>query len=371
VSTVLVVGIGGTADPTRAARHTSEPIAVTLGGGLRELRRLPAVAVIVAAFCAQTLVRGLLNVYVVVLALVTLSLGDGGVGLLNAGFGVGVMVGALVATSLVGRRRLSRSFVVGLALWGLPLVAAAVWPQAGIVLAAMAVAGIGNAMLDVSGFTLIQRLVDDRLLGRVFGVMYIGVIATVGLGSILAPVLISALGLRLSLALSGLPLPLLALIVYRRIAAADTHAEVPSAALDPIASYPLFAPLPPLSLVKLARAATPLSTAPGTTVIREGEIGESFYLVIDGTLTVTSNTLPLRRLSAGDGFGEIALLRNVPRSATVEAETQTSLLVIHRSDFLAAVLGTPESSTAANTIAFTYTDLATTRHYANDSLPVG
>ena len=349
-SAVLVGGIGATADPTRAARHASEPILATLGGGLQELRRLPEVAALIAAFCAQTLVRGMLNVYVVVLALATLSLGDGGVGVLNAAFGVGVMVGALAATSLARRRRLSRSFAFGLSLWGLPLVAAAVWPQTGVVLGAMAVAGVGNAVLDVSGFTLIQRLVDDRLLGRVFGVMYMGVIATVGLGSILAPLLINALGLRPALALSGLLLPAIAVAVYRWIGVADKRTVVPSARLDLIAAFPLFAPMPPLSLEKLARSATDLHVAAGTTLINQGEHGDTFYLLTDGTLTVTADTRLLGRLSAGDGFGEIALLRNVPRTATIKAQTDATLLVIHRADFLAAILGSPESTTTANSL---------------------
>ncbi len=355
-SALLVSGIGSTSDPTRAARHASEPVLATLGGGIHELRRLPEVAVIIAAFCTQSLVRGMLNVYVVVLALATLSLGDGGVGVLNAGFGVGVMVGALGVTSFVGHRALSRSFAFGLALWGLPLVAAAVWPRTGIVFAAIVVAGVGNAILDVSGFTLIQRLADDRLLGRVFGVMYIGVIATVGLGSILAPLLITAVGLRPALALSGMLLPALALVIYRRIGAADKRSVVPPATLDVIGSFPLFAPMPPLCLEKLARSATLLEIAAGTAVISEGERGDTFYLVMEGSLSVKADGGLRQALAAGDGFGEIALLRNVPRTATVEARTEVSLLVIHRADFLAAVLGSPDCATTAEALIVARTE---------------
>jgi MFS family permease len=292
----------------------------------------------------------MLNVYVVTLALTTLGLGNGGVGLLSAVFGAGVILGALLATTLVGRRRLSRPFVVGLVLWGLPLVAIAVRPTVAVAVAALVVSGIGNAALDVSGFTLVQRLVDDRVLGRVFGLFYVGVLATVGIGSILAPLAIDALGIRGAIAATGALLPAVALVLYRRIERIDGRATVPEAELDLIRSVPLFDPLPPTSLEKLARAAVWERAPAGTDVVREGDYGDTFYVVADGSLVVSSAGQRLQDLEPGDFFGEIALLRDVERTATVEAVTDATLLAVHRLDFLSAILGTLESATTADDI---------------------
>jgi len=342
-SALLIGGVDTGADPTRAARRRREPVLASLTGGVRELARVPDVAVVVAGFWAQTLVRGMLNVLVVTLALTTLSLGQGGAGLLTGAFGLGVVLGAVVTTTLVGRRRLSRPFALGLVLWGAPLAAIGAWPVTAVAVVALAVSGIGNADLDVSGFTLMQRLADDRVLGRVFGVMYVGVLATVGIGSILAPVVIDALGLRGALLVAGGLLPAVAAILFRRLSEMDSRADVP-AELELLARIPLFEPLPPTSLEKLARAAERRQAAPGTVVVREGDHGDAFYVVVAGALSVTLAGEHVRDLAPGDFFGEIALLRDVPRTASVIATAETTLLALHRVDFLAAILGTLESA---------------------------
>jgi MFS family permease len=357
-SAVLISGVGGNADPTRVARRRREAVMVSLTGGVRELGRRPDLAVIVGGFWTQTLVRGMLNVYVVTLALTTLGLSGGGAGFLSGAFGAGVILGALVTTTLVGRRRLSRPFALGLVLWGLPLVAIGLWPTAVVAVAALVVSGIGNAELDVSGFTLMQRLAEDRVLGRVFGVMYVGVLATVGVGSILAPLAIHALGLRGAVATAGALLPAVAALLYRRLSLMDARATVPDG-LEILAAVPLFDPLPPTSLEKLARSAVHHRFEPGTTIVREGDDGSSFYVIADGSLQVTVNGHHLRDLKTGDFFGEIALLRDVPRTATVTAVTKTTLIVVQRIDFLAATLGTLESATFADDLVTQRIDAST------------
>jgi MFS family permease len=349
VSALLIGGVGTSADPTRAARRRREPVLASLTGGVKELARVPDIAVVVGGFWCQTLVRGMLNVYVVTLALTTLGLGGGGTGFLSGAFGAGVVLGALVTTTLVGRRRLSRPFAAGLVLWGLPLVGIGARPTVAVAVAALVVSGIGNAELDVAGFTLMQRLADDRVLGRVFGVMYVGVLATVGIGSILAPLVIDALGIRAAVAASGALLPAVAVILYRRLSQMDARASVPDG-LDALATVPLFEPLPPTSLEKLARAATEEHVTPGKVVVREGDHGDTFYVIVEGSFRVSTAGLPVRELGPGDFFGEIALLRDVPRTATVTATSNATLLTVHRIDFLAATLGTLESATTVEEV---------------------
>lgn len=364
-SALLIVGVGTDTDPTRFARQRREAVGASLMGGVRELAHRPDVAVIIGGFWMQTLVRGMLNVYLVTLALTILGLGVGGAGYLSSAFGAGVVLGALVTTTLVGRRRLSRPFALGLVLWGLPLVAVGIRTTVVVAAAALIVSGVGNAELDVSGFTLMQRLADDRVLGRVFGVMYVGVLATMGIGSILAPLLINALGLRAAVAASGALLPLVAALLFRRLSTMDDRATAPDG-LEILAATSLFEPLPPTSLEKLARSAERRRLDAGVTVVREGDLGDTFYVIVDGSLLVTANGNRLADLEAGDFFGEIALLRDVPRIATVTTRTETTLLAIHRTDFLAAVLGTRASAAASDDVIARRTDVD-----ATDLVPSG
>ena len=245
---------------------------------------------------------------------------------------------------MVGMRRLGRPIALALAVWGLPLIAIAVRPGVMVVVAAFVVSGIGNAVLDVAGFTQMQRVADDRVLGRVFGVFYVGILASTGIGSIAAPALIHLIGIRGSLAFGGALLPAVALVIYPGLDRVDDYASVPEAALSAVSAVPLFAPLAPTSLEKLARAALPETVPAGKAVVAQGERGDTFYLVVDGSLEVSSDGRPLRMLGPGNFFGEIALLHNVSRTATVSAVTDSSLLTIRRMDFLSAVLGNPESA---------------------------
>jgi MFS family permease len=343
-SAMLLTGVRAPADPTLATRRDRKSVLDSLSGGLRELARLPDLAAIIGGFWVQTFVRGMLNVLVVSLTLTTLGLGEGAVGFISGTFGAGVVLGALGATSMVGMRRLGRPIALSLVVWGLPLIVLAARPGVVIAVAAFVVSGIGNAVLDVAGFTQMQRVADDRVLGRVFGVFYVGILASTGIGSIAAPALIDLVGIRGALALGGALLPAIALVIYPRLKRVDDYASVPETALSALAAVPLFEPLPPTSLEKLARAALPETVPAGTAVVAQGERGDTFYVIVDGSLEVSADGRQLSTLGPGDFFGEIALLRDVPRTATVWAATDSELLVIRRMDFLSAVLGNLESA---------------------------
>src|SRR5256885_558528 len=153
-----------------------------------------------------------------------------------------------------------------------------------------------------------------RVLCPGFGVLYGGSLAAVGSGGVHAPVGIHGMGLRGAVAASGALLPAVALVLYRRLTRVDEHASVPEAELDLIRSISLFEPPPPTSLEKLARAAVRARVPAGANVVREGMSGGR----------------RLRDLTARDFFGEIALLRDVARTATVEARSDATLLVVHR-----------------------------------------
>jgi cyclic nucleotide-binding protein/MFS transporter len=315
--------------------------------GFRVLAADAHARLLIGLFIAQTFVRGLLNVLIVLTALELLDLGDSGVGFLNAGFGAGGLLGAFAALALVARRRLAHPFAAGLILWGVPIALIGVWPHEWVALLALALVGCGNSVLDVAGFTLVQRIVDDAVLGRVFGVLETGSYAGVGLGAILAPALVALTGIRGALVATGLILPSLALVFWRALDRINDRVVVPERELELLARMPIFSPLPPASLERLAMNLVPIRRGSGETIVREGETGDRFYVVAAGELEVTVAGTPTGRLTAGDAFGEIALLRDVPRTASVTTRTDVELYGLDRSAFVSAVTGSTASSAAA------------------------
>jgi predicted MFS family arabinose efflux permease len=314
-------------------------------GAIVSNRRL---ALLTGLFAAQTFVDGALGVFVVVLALETLDLGASGVGFLNSVLGVGGIVGGVLAALLVARARLGTDFGAGIVLWGVPLVAVGLWPEPAVAFAAFGLIGVANTVVDVSGDTLLQRAVPDEVLARAFAAMESVSLVAVALGSIAAPVLIDLAGDRAALIAVGALLPLFAALSWRSLALMDREAPVPEVAL--LSALPLFSPLPRATVEYLAGRVVRRRVPAGAVVVREGERGDAFYVVADGVVEVSSDAAALRELRSGDFFGEIALLRSVPRTATVVAKTDAELLELVGEDFVDAVTGHAEALRAADVV---------------------
>ena len=305
--------------------------------------------VVVGLYAAQALLAGALGVLVVVTALELLHRSDSSVGLLNAAMGIGGIAGSLAAFALIGRKRLASDFGLGIVLWGAPLAAIGIWPHLWVALVALAVLGLGNTLVDVAGLTLLQRTAPADVIGRVFGVLEMILVAAIGVGAALTPVLIDLVGTRWSLVVAGALLPALAALAWRQLVAIDATSNAP-AELDLLAGIPIFSPLPAPSLERLASQLQPMAVAAGAVVVRQGDHGDRFYIVEAGRLRVSVDGSAGRVLGPGDSFGEIALLRDVPRTATVEAETEVRLQALERHDFLEAVTGHPPSARAADAV---------------------
>ncbi len=319
--------------------------------GFRTLAREPALRVLVGLFTAQTFVAGAVQVYLVVVAIELLDLGDAGVGFLNSAMGVGALLGGVLALSLTGARRLSPAFMFGVVLWGVPLIALGLWPAAGFALIMLGLLGLGNSLVDVAAFTLVQRAVPDEVLARVFGILQMLWLASVGVGAIVAPLLIEWLGLEGALIATGVFLPALVFVFGRKVAQIDAAAAAPDAGqLRILGSVPIFAPLPGTTLEHLAGRLVPLRLEAGTMIVREGDSGDRFYIIADGAVEVSQIGAVLSELESGGYFGEIALIRNIPRTATVTARTDVVLYALDREDFLAAVTGHPQAAEAAETV---------------------
>jgi MFS family permease len=312
---------------------------------------------VIALYSAQTLLAGALGVLVVVTALELLDAGESGVGLLNAASGIGGIVGALGAFALIGRKRLASDFGLGIVLFGAPLAVIGAWPNTAVALLALGVLGLGNTLVDVAGLTLLQRTAPPAVIGRVFGVLEMLLVGTIGLGAVLAPALIAWVGIRWSLVVTGAVLPVLAAATWRKLLQIDAESK-PPAGVELLAKIPIFAPLPLPAIERLASQLAPVEMSAGTAVIRQGDHGDRFYVVESGRFEVIVDGTPSGELEAGDFFGEIALLRDVPRTATVQALTDGLLQALGRHEFLEAVTGHPPSARAADAVVGARLDAA-------------
>ena len=346
-SALLVARVKPPVAAEKPAAIEPETIVDELLAGLRTIVRERRTRVLVGLFAAQTFVDGMLNVLIVVVALELLDTGTAGVGFLNSAVGVGGLIGALLAAALVGRKRLATDFGLGILIWGVPIALVAIWPNQVFALVLLGIVGIGNTLTDVSGMTLMQRSAPDEVLARVFGVLESLLLFTIGLGALAAPLLVDWLGSRGALIVAGALLPLLMVPAWSKLTEIDKAARVPTDRLDLLSQNPIFAPLPEPTLERLAAVLGELGIGPGEVVVRQGEPGDLFYLVKEGELEVAQNGKTIQSLGPGDSFGEIALLRDVPRTASVVAKTDALLYTLERREFLSAVTGFAPSLSAA------------------------
>lgn len=317
--------------------------------GFAVINRDARLRLVTALYCAQTVVAGASGVIVVALAESLVHLGSQGVGYLNAVFGVGAVVGGIVAVGRAGRPRLARDFGVGVILWALPLVLITAWPTVAVCVAALAISGAANPVVDVNASTILQRITPDAVMGRVFGALDTLLMGTMALGALIMPLLIRLVGLRASLAVLGVAVTVVVLPTFGALRRLDAGLAPPPA-LALLGGVPLLAPLSLPLLESLARQSVPVSLDVGDQVIREGESGDRFYVIESGLVRVSHDGRELRTEGPGEFFGEIALLRDIPRTATVTALAPTTLYALDREHFLAALTGSTEAQTAADDI---------------------
>jgi MFS family permease len=322
--------------------------------GFRAILGERRLRLVVGLYGAQTLVAGIMRVLVVVIALRILDLGPSGVGFLNSADGVGALAGILVLLGMITTARLSGVFGLGILMWGVPLIVLGIWPSVLLALLCFGVIGVGNVLVDVAGLTLLQRTAPDKVRARVFGVFESVFLATIGIGAVVAPLLMSAFGPSGALVAAGGGLSVVVLLFWRRLATVDAPALVPERELALLRDIPIFAPLPPFTLEQLASNLSHVRVAAGDVVFREGEHGDRFYVVEKGEVTVEPEGRPPVTLGRGGYFGEIALLRDVPRTATVTARSDVELWALERDIFIAAVTGHAPSAEAADAVISTH-----------------
>ena len=336
--------------PARAARASGSTVTAEVTEGFRALNAHRDLAVLMGLGVAQTFTRGALNVLTVVMAIDLLGMGEAGVGVLSAAVGVGAVAGSVGASLLVGSRRLSTWFGVSIALWGLPLVLIGAVPGQAAAIMLLAVIGVANAILDVSGFSVMARLAPDAVLARVFGIFEALIALSIGLGSILTPVVIDAIGLRGALVVLGAVCPALAAVCWLRLRRIDGSVHEHDQELAHLRRVPMLQPLPVGVMDHLARYLTRAHVPAGQAVFEQGDVGDRFYVIAAGEADVVGDGRRICTLGISDSFGEIALLRAVPRTAGVRARTALDLYTLESDVFVPAVSGYRPASVAADAV---------------------
>ncbi len=315
--------------------------------GFAVIARNRDLLLVTLVYCAQTIVAGASIVFSVEIAVQMTDFGPKGVGYLDSVLGVGAVLGGLVAIGRASARKLATDFGVGVIFWALPLLLAAIWPELWAAFLAMFIIGFANPIVDVNASTIIQRLADDSVMGRVFGALETGLITAMALGSVAMPVMVHLWGLRWSLAVLALFITVIVTPAMVRLRRLDKTLGEPEG-LPVLRRVPLFSPLEPKSLELVAQQLGRREVPAGDVIIREGESGDRFYVLESGHVTATFAGETLSTAGPGDPFGEIALLRDVPRTATVTADEDCVLLYLERDDFLSAVTGDSEVSGRAD-----------------------
>ncbi len=322
-----------------------------LTAGFAAVIRRPALRVVIGLSGAMAFVDGLLEVLLVLIALQLLHGGNGTLGWLNVAAGIGSIAGAFFVAALAMRRRLAGGFALGLLLSSIPLAVTAAVSSLTPALLLIGVLGVGAVFCQVNGVTLLQRSAENEVMGRVFAVLEMLILTGLAVGSLAAPGLVSWLGTRGALIASGAFVPVLVVWLWPSLRRIDAEAVIAEEPLKLLRRIEIFAQLPEPVLEGLAAGATAISVAADGVVVSRGEVGNHFYAIAAGKAAVELDDGTTRELGPGDFFGEIALLRDVPRTATVRALEPLRLFAVEREEFLAAVTGhAPTLATAENVV---------------------
>ncbi|MDO5740897.1 MAG: MFS transporter [Ornithinimicrobium sp.] len=318
--------------------------------GIRTVRRDRDISIIMSLAAAQSFTRGALTVLTVVVAIELLGTGEPGVGTLTAAIGAGAVLGSLGSSLLLGTQRLGAWFAVGVALWGVPVTLIGVFPQQIAALALLACVGVGNSIIDLAGFTLLARLASDEVLARVFGVLESLVALSIGVGALVASLLVGGAGVRPALVTVGLLCPVVAAAAWRSLRRMDKSIQVRDEDIALLHGLPMLHLLPLPAVEQLARGLERVDVAGGQVVFDQGDVADRYFVIESGQVEVIGDGQLVATLGPGQGFGEIALLRQVRRTATVRATSELAMKTLRSDCFLPVLLGYTPSARTAGTV---------------------
>ncbi|HEX4036131.1 MAG TPA: cyclic nucleotide-binding domain-containing protein [Solirubrobacteraceae bacterium] len=315
------------------------------------LREDPNARILFGLVATQSVVLGALDLLFVVIAFRLIDGGRSAVGFLGAAFGFGGIAGSALAVALVCRRRLAPPLLAAAVVWAAAFVALGAQRGALGAYLLLGLSGAARSIVDVAGRSLLQRVCGSAVLARVFGLLEGSDMAAYALGSLLVPALAAIDGPRAAVIGVGLVLPVVLVLGLRRLLSIDAHATVPVVQIGLLRGSELFSALPAPALEALAHDMVPAHARGGEVILAEGDHGDRYFMIADGEVAVSRAGTQLRKLSRGEGFGEIALLHDVPRTATVTATAETALYMLEKPSFLAALTGHAPSAGRAELIA--------------------
>jgi MFS family permease len=341
--------------PDPPPEPTEHPhVVAELTAGFRAVVHRPALRVVIGLSGAQAIVDGALEVLLVVLALQLLNGSNATLGWLNTAVGIGSILGAFVVAAVAARRRLAGGFAIGLLLAGIPLALTAAVSDLAPALILVGALGVGAIFVQVNGVTLVQRSAENEVMGRVFAFLGMLVLGGMAIGSVVTPAIVSWLGARGALIAAGLFVPVVLVPLWPSLRRIDDEAVIAEEPLELLRRIEIFADLPEPVLERLAAGATAISVAADQIVVSRGEVGNHFYVIAAGKAAVERDDGTTRELGPGDFFGEIALLRDVPRTATVRALEPLRLFALEREEFITAVTGHAPTLATAESIVTTH-----------------
>ena len=336
--------------PPRPSAPTDAALVRSAVEGVRAVAHNRDLALIMGLAAAQAFTRGALTVLTVVVAIDLLGTGEPGVGVLTAAVGAGAVVGSLGASLLVDTRSLGAWFAIGVALWGLPVTLIGVYPNQLAAWVMLAFVGVGNALIDLGGFTLLARLASDEVLARVFGVLESVVALSIGVGALVASLLVEQSGVRPALVIIGLLCPVLAAASWRRIRGMDQTVNVRDRDIALLQAVAMLKALPLPAIERLARGVEPVTVPAGHFVFEQGDVGDRYFVIESGEAVVVGDGRDIATLGPGEGFGEVALLRRSRRTAGVRAGADLQLQCLRSDQFLPLVLGFTPSAREAGAV---------------------
>jgi CRP-like cAMP-binding protein/MFS family permease len=326
-----------------------------LAEGFNAIRKSGEVSMLVVLLAAGTFVYGQEVVMLVLISKRLISTGSEGVGFLNAAEGFGGIVVAGFSTRMARTTHPAFLFAAGVLATGVPLGLMAFVSQPTLAYALIAVTGGGCILLEVTGLTMLQRNLSSDVMGRVFGVMSSLLVGSQMLGSLVTPLMIAPFSLRGTLVVTGLILPVVILFALPQLKSLDRASTARMRELagrvETLGSLRIFEGAAPQVLESIASVMTWESVQAGTTVVREGEAADDFFVVLEGELDVVavgevgSEPRIVNSLGPDDYFGEIGLLEGIPRTASVRARTPATLYRIPSEEFLGATNRNPGMAT--------------------------
>jgi MFS family permease len=334
--------VSATPDSSPHGRTKGATVAA-LRAGLRAnvaaLRDSPPLRILLSLHAFYYVLVGAVDLLCVVLAASYLHMGPGGAGYLNASFGAGALLAGFVSAFLVGRRRLKNTLVLTLLAAVVALALVSTQQKIAVALLLLAATGLAGSIFDVSGRTLLQRSAPSDAVAGLFSVLEALMDLGIVLGAVLVQVTITLGGIRAALLAPAVAAGFVMLVLWTRLRRLDQAGVVPHMEVRLLRAIPIFAVLPAPTIEGIARELEAVSVPRGATLFHEGDPGDRYYAVSEGALEITRRGVVVRTVSRGQGFGEIALIRDVPRSATVTAVSDARLYALRKDLFLQTVTG--------------------------------